>query len=263
MKTYIIERIQIYNNEAYLLVSPSDITYTMSLEFLKLMNFKENQTIELDDIELLEDYEKIVKVYQKALYYLSFKDYSEYNLKQKLLTHFDSYLINQAIRLLKRKKIIDDKMYANHKAHYYQERYYGYKAILYKLKEDHVSDLENLEYNYDLDKEKALEYSEYYLKKLKNKPLKMKKVLLENRLLQRGYSLEDKNYVFNFLVFEDDQDNERFLCKQAYNKIMHKYKIKYSGYQFKQKIIQNLSRKGFSYDIIIEIINESEASYDH
>ena len=73
---------------------------------------------------------------------------------------------------------------------------------------------------------------------------------LSTQLMGKGYSHRSIKAALNQVEFEVDKDEEwEALCFQG-EKISRKYKTKYTGWEFDQRVKQALYRKGFSLELI-------------
>ncbi|MCI4464048.1 MAG: regulatory protein RecX [Caldisericum sp.] len=92
-----------------------------------------------------------------ALNLLSRKDYSEFELREKLLQYFDSG-IEEVIEKLKERGLLSDERYAERLIDRYIKKKYGFLRIKMELEKRGLKDfgvLLNKMYTYDLEKENA------------------------------------------------------------------------------------------------------------
>ena len=117
-----------------------------------------------------------------ALHLLSFRDYSEYELREKLNKKFDRNAVENAIEKLKREGLLSDKQYVENIIRKYAiVKKYGYLKVEQELlrrgiKKEFYRDILDELYNEDKEEENALSIS---LKKPLNK--------LRVYLISRGY----------------------------------------------------------------------------
>uniref|UniRef100_A0A7C4U0M5 Regulatory protein RecX n=1 Tax=Caldisericum exile TaxID=693075 RepID=A0A7C4U0M5_9BACT len=123
---------------------------------------------------------KYNNAFEYALNLLSRKDYSEYELKEKLLQYFDSS-VDEVIEKLKERGLLSDERYTERLCEKYMKKKYGFLKIKCELEKRGIGREvidEVLPRLYTLEKEK--EIAQYYLSK---KP----KEKLYSYLIQKGF----------------------------------------------------------------------------
>jgi len=117
-----------------------------------------------------------------ALYLLSFRDYSEYELRKKLNKKFDRDAVENTIEKLKREGLLSDKQYVENIIRKYAiVKKYGYLKVEQELlrrgiKREFYRDILDELYNEDKEEENALSISS-------KRPLNKLRVYL----ISRGY----------------------------------------------------------------------------
>jgi len=100
-----------------------------------------------------------------ALYLLSFRDYSEYELKKKLDKKFEEHFVSKTIEKLKKKGLLSDKQYVEKIVRKYGiVKKYGYFRVEQELrkrgiKREFYEGLLNELYSEDKEEENALSIS--------------------------------------------------------------------------------------------------------
>lgn len=173
-------------------------------------------------------------------------------------------LVNQLIQKLKDQALLDDRIYGQAyvrtKAQVNRKgpmviardlRLRGLKdpVIAQALEEyPEASQLENLQI-----------LADKFIRSKQKLSLSMQKGKLFLHLIQKGY---DKTLVQNFLdqyqLEADPQDQANLLAEEGL-KALKKRQRKFQGYELKQRVMNDLSRKGFSYDDIQAWANQEEA----
>ena len=69
-------------------------------------------------------------------------------------------------------------------------------------------------------------------------------------MMTKGFSYSEAKDAFDTLEIEKDEEQEFYLLNKELEKQYRKFSKKYEGYELKQRLTQNLARKGFSYDDI-------------
>jgi regulatory protein len=168
-----------------------------------------------------------------------------------LTDKYDSKDVENLVIRLKKEGLIDDskyiKSFINDKINLSNDGPYKIKRDLIQkgIIEDLIEiDIDN---NILLDKLRRImpRYINLYKKNSKN-IIKNKTV---NYFLNLGYDKEIIEEVFDSLDVKGDNTK----IKKDYEKLIKKYKIKYSGYKLESTIKQKLFQKGYSIDEIYEI----------
>lgn len=239
-----------------------EVTIELSDHMIKQYMLKEGLSVDYDMIESLRDQNKAKEAYNKALNYLTYKDYTYKMMKEKLSSKMElsDIQLDMAMNYLEKKKFIDDRTYTQNYITQSQEKKIGINKIVNELKNRGVSPFiieECLEdYDYDKEYQQALslvdkmykENNKYSINELKNK--------MRNRLYQRGYNQELIEQVVNDFEFNYPPLHTYNLLKKEYAKIYNRYSKRYEGDLLKQKIITFLVSKGYDYDEIVNVVEE-------
>ena len=92
----------------------SAVTLELSDKVIDQYELYRGKTIDRNQFNTLKDHEQISRAYNKALKYLSIKDYTEQQMRKKLMDSgdYDDAQLDTTIQLLSEKNLINDKMYA-------------------------------------------------------------------------------------------------------------------------------------------------------
>ena len=183
------------------------------------------------------------------------KDYIKANFE------LNDQTIDLIIERLIDKKLLDDRRFTLGKIHSFKANFYSKKHVIASLKKLGISD-EIIDecYIYDMDSElaNATKVANKYLKSISNKSMNMKKQAIVAKLLYLGYSNDIANQAVESLDFSSSIVQEKDIIRKEGNKLLKKYKNKYSGTELRNKVFVSLANKGFSYDNIYALINEME-----
>ncbi len=206
------------------------------------------------DPKLIKEIEKEnqnIEMYETSLRYLDTKMRTEKEVIKYLTDKYNYKDVENLLIRLKKEGLIDDSKYVksfiNDKINLSNDGPYKIKRDLIQKRiiEDLIEiDIDN---NILLDKLRRImpRYINLYKKNSKNM-IKNKTV---NYFLNLGYDKEIIEEVFDSLDVKGDNTK----IKKDYEKLIKKYKAKYSGYKLESTIKQKLFQKGYSIDEINEI----------
>ncbi|MGP1370165.1 MAG: glycosyltransferase [Eggerthia catenaformis] len=215
-----------------------------------------------EELDALIDLEHVHDAYYKALKWLTYKDYTYIMMKEKLLENgrYNSIQVDMTMDLLLSKHLINDYDYTMDYLSYMINKGYGLKKASLELKNKGVSpstiDQCLAEFSADLEYDAAVEI----IKKLykENNKYSPKALLnyIRKRLFNKGFSNDVVEQAMNNINFEFPAEHTRLLLEKEYNRVYSRYKLKFDGHLLKTKIITFLVQKGYSYDLVLEIIEE-------
>lgn len=189
-----------------------------------------------------------------ALHYLSFKQRSETEVSNYLKKHdFQDQIIGRIIADLKDNRWIDDQKYAEtliqqnltagDKGPYLLKQKLRQKGVA-----EAVADQELAKTDFSPVADRV---SQKLFKKYQNK---LPETGLRNKIIQsltvKGFSYEEAKKTFAALSIETSDEIQEQLLDKELEKAYRRYSKKYEGYALKQRLIQYLARKGFSFDAI-------------
>ncbi|EHJ52681.1 recombination regulator RecX [Streptococcus macacae] len=195
-----------------------------------------------------------------ALYYLSFKQRTEKEIKDYLIKHdIKTAVIFQILTQLKEEKWLDDSKYIENilqqnlhcgdKGAYVLKQKLLRKGIEAQLIE---SALKNFDFT-SICLKAAQKLLKKYQKKLPQRALEDK---IKQALLTKGFSHQEVQIALAELDIENDSENEKELLYKELDKQYRKYQKKYEGYELKRHLTQSLARKGFDYHDIKNSLRE-------
>lgn len=221
-----------------------------------------------EDVDILKEHEKISAAYNKALHYLSYKDYTEKEMKNKLLLNedFDEILIEMVLELLIDKNLINDDEYVEHYFKKGERLGIGVHKLIYELKKKGVSPntIDQFLETYDREHEydKAYQMVDKYFKANSTKPIQAIIEHIKSRLYTKGFSQDTIDLVVSNYDFQISKEQTQEFLNREYDKVYRRYKNKYEGKTLKQKMIQFLIQKGYEYSDIVELIEVKESYND-
>jgi regulatory protein len=205
---------------------------------------------------------KQLKRDQQDLYFFRFaisklkKPLTAYEV-QTLMQQHDATkeVIESVMEKLMKRKYIDDEFYVNQ---YIQMKKYQYgpekiKDELLKKGVDHALITKAMSTIHE--KVILSELIPSKIKSIKNKSKRAMMNSVKTYFLSKGFTSElIESIIISHL--SSYSGNEIDLLKKAYEKLVHQYQKKYSGYELNQVIIQKLYQKGFKMEDIRNIIKE-------
>ncbi|MGE6258227.1 recombination regulator RecX [Heyndrickxia sporothermodurans] len=261
----IITKISVQKNNAERYNIFLDGQYAFSVDEEVLARFQLMKGKELTDLEIAEiDYEDdIRKSVNLAIQFLSYRMRSEKEVKDYLKQKdINELVIHEVIHKLFDLKYLNDQEFAiAYVRTQMNTTKKGTKTIQLELQDKGID--ENLigialqEFSEEQQISHAISLIDKLIKqnkKLSEKSLKQK---IEQTLLRKGYSFDMIQTALSEVDFSKDESEEwNALIEhgvKAYKKLQ-----KYTGYEFEQRMKQNLFRKGFSIELIDKFLNEYE-----
>lgn len=215
-----------------------------------LIKGRELTTEELSKIESeIINENLLLKVYN----YISYQFRSEYEIKKYLYgLSANENQVNDIIIKLKSLNMIDDNYLSVSILNYCIAQLKGPKIYKNKLYERRIEIIHNYNDNDQIEAiNKSIEKNKDKNKKL---PALKQKLLLTQKLLRDGF---EEKYVYKLIdevSFDDDTDEQLERLIKEYEKLQIKYS-KYTDYEKRNRIINNLMSKGYTYKQISKLIN--------
>ncbi len=274
--TYRIDKIKYRKNYADIeLVNPYDkIEVTIFSETSKERGYEQEKMITKDELtQLLEDEKKAV-AYQECIKMLSYKDRTRKEMYDILMnkTTLNAQEMNEIIEILQRQKLINDEKIVETAITSMREKLVGRHKVILELRKRGVPNYmidKYLVHNEVLDeKENALIFAMNLKSIVKEPSVMAKKEAIRRRLINRGFDSFIANYVVNELDFTAETENEKENCKAYAQKVksqLDKRNLKDEKSK-SRKLAASVARKGFSYELVQEVIRELEGEmnkYDH
>lgn len=250
-----ISKIKKINNKYTIILSDNS-----SLSFYSdtLIKYNLLKPREISDKELEEviNYNNYIETYNKALTYISYKQRTKKEIKDKLC-NYSIDVIDKVIKKLDELSLLDEKKYIE--AFINDQINLGNKGPFYIKKE-----LKKLNINIDYIDEILNNINEDVwiekVKKLVDKKINTNKKLPKGRLLLKikndlillGYSKNIIDKVLSNIIIEEDNEVIEMAFDNEYKRLSKKYKDK----ELEKKVKYNLYKKGFSLERIEEILNK-------
>ena len=218
----------------YLLeIDQKESLYVTEDTIVKYMLTK-GMTIDKKQLEDIKIFAQFSHGKNLALYYISFKQRTEKEVKDYLFKHdINPHIIPKIITNLKKDHWIDD----------------------YKLLESLAQqNLNSGDKGANVLKQK---WRQKLLRKYQGKlPAKALKDKLTQSLINKGFSFQESKLAINQLELEPDEEAEQALLYKEIDKQYNKFSKKYNGYELKQRLTQSLARKGYDFDAIASALRE-------
>lgn len=207
------------------------------------------------DINEITSRSEIDKYFVYASNLLGSRSYSKLKIKEKLIKKGASEVqTEQVIDLLIKYQLIDDNEVIKEYLEYASYKHYGYNRIKDDLFKKGITsyNIDKIKYDETREIKHALILIKDLDKKYDKYNYEVKKKHCYEALIRLGYNSDIALNALNELS-PLDESKERKLIKLDYEKAMRKYKDKYSGYEYKEKITEYLLSKGYRYKYIKEL----------
>lgn len=240
------------------------ITCSVPEKFVIQSQIEEGQVLEHDKFEEMQTYEIVVKGYNQALKYLTIKDYTKKQMRDKLIQnkYCDPRTIEIILKLLEEKNLIDDSTYAKEFIQNTSSKSLGFRKVLSKLKEkgiqdDIIEEIKNM-YSFDLELQKAISLVKKTIMGNQSKSKQALKKKVADKLFLNGFDYEVIQTAIESVSFDESLQKEKEILYKEYEKGLKKYQHRYNGKELANKMFIYLSRKGFEYDMIKSVLEEGE-----
>lgn len=265
--TYKVENIvEKANNlcEVILKFDNQTITCNVPERYVLSQQLEVGQVLEHEKFDEMQTYEIVLKGYHQALKYLTVRDYTRKQMKDKLSDKedYDEKQIEVILKLLEEKDLINDESYAKEFVHQSSSRHIGFRKVLSKLREKGIQDeiINRIKdtYSFDFELQKAIELVKKTISgnKTKSKQALRKKVI--DKLFINGFDYEVVQAAIDSVQFEQNDDLEKSILEKELNKALKKYQNRYEGKELDNKLFIYLSRRGFEYSMIKKALEERE-----
>ncbi|MDT8860972.1 recombination regulator RecX [Alkalihalobacillus sp. MEB130] len=244
------------------------VEYALSVDEDLLIKHRLTKGLEINEetlIQLIDEDEK-KKAYHLAINYLSYRIRSVQEMKQYLeKKEKEPRHIREVLDELLKQGLLNDEEFA--KAFIRSKQLTLMKGPLklkQELKQKGIAD-ETIEaaialFSEEEQKKKVLTWLEKQQSRRSSKiSSKAFKDKLSNQLLSKGYSQRVIIEAFSKLDFEEEDTEEwDAICFQG-DKVRKKLEGKYTGWEYEQRLKQQLYRKGFPLELIDQYIEEGES----
>ena len=242
----------------------SAVTLELSDKVIDQYELYRGKTIDRNQFNTLKDHEQISRAYNKALKYLSIKDYTEQQMRKKLMDSgdYDDAQLDTTIQLLSEKNLINDKMYAMNYFKRCTRLGIGHNKAIYNLRNYGVDTeiidtcLEELDDDEEYQAAMLL-INNYYQR---NTTISYRNIQrkIKEKLFLKGFTNDVIDKAMAEYDFEYDLEKEKLALEKDYLKASHRYEKKLEGKDLRNKIIDTLLKKGYNYEDIKNILEVKE-----
>ena len=244
------------NNNKYTIILSDNSSLSFYSDTLIKYNLLKPRDISDKELEEIINYNDYIEAYNKALTYISYKQRTKKEIKDKLC-NYSNDVSDKVIEKLDELGLLDEKRYIE--AFINDQINLGNKGPFYIKKE-----LEKLNINsYYIDEFLNNIKDEIWIEKVKkivykkintNRKLPKERLLLKikNDLILLGYSKNIIDKVLSNVIIEEDNEVIEMAFDKEYKRLSKKYKDK----ELENKIRYNLYKKGFNLERIEEILNK-------
>lgn len=250
-----ISKIKKKNNKYTIILSDNSSLSFYSDTLIKY-NLLKPRDISDKELEEIINYNDYIEAYNKALTYISYKQRTKKEIKDKLC-NYSNDVSDKVIEKVDELGLLDEKRYIE--AFINDQINLGNKGPFYIKKE-----LEKLNINsYYIDEFLNNIKDDIWIEKVKkivykkintNRKLPKERLLLKikNDLILLGYSKNIIDKVLSNVIIEEDNEVIEMTFDKEYKRLSKKYKDK----ELENKIRYNLYKKGFNLERIEEILNK-------
>ena len=255
-------------NEVIFLFDESEIILELSDKIIKSYDLEVGKEISKETFDILKDHEQVTRAYNKALKFLTVKDYTYNQMKKKLMDsgNYDDAQLDTTLELHQNKNLINDEEYTVNYLKRCTRLGVGLNKAIYNLRNYGVSDEiidQCLEKNsFDDEYLAATKIIDTYYNRNIGFSYKAMLKKIRDKLYIKGFTNEAIEKALSDYDFEFDYEKEHNALEKEFIKQKKKYSKKYDTNQLKEKIINNLLRKGYNYEDIKEIMNKEGALED-
>lgn len=258
------------NQEYYNIYIDGEYQFSLHQELVILYGVKKGKRLDVEEMEeiILEDQKK--RAFNLCLHYLSYTRRTQWQLEEYLQKKdFSPEVIQRAIEKLKYYNMIDDKVYVQS---YIAEKKLGNpisrKKLIFDLEKKGIQKelLNNLEqwFTNEEEYEQAQRLVKKYNKKYKKLSPRERTYKIGQAGQRRGFSWEIMKEAMQDIVIDSNEGENQHSQSVDRDKAFEwgkKYKKRYgkkgvSGFALKGKIMQALRRRGYSWEIIEEVLKE-------
>lgn len=240
-----------------------DGTFAFSVDESVLAKYELRKGKEIDELDIAEIHyeDDIRKAYNEALRFLGKRMRTEGEVRKFLKEkNVDEPIVQEVIHRLYEYKFLNDKEYA-----YAYVRTQinttdkGVKLIKRELLEKGIDDALAEEALMQFSKEEQIEKAAQLTVKFMNKNHKDSQFILKQKaeqlLLRKGYPSDIIREVMKEMDSDNDEMREMDALRIQWKKVHRKYS-RLSSYEYEQKVKQSLYRKGFSLELIEQLLRE-------
>ncbi|KAB2328531.1 recombination regulator RecX [Cytobacillus depressus] len=240
-----------------------DDKYAFSVDEDVLIKHQLKKGMELDEFSISEIayQDDIRKSYNTAIQFLSRRMRSEKEVRKHLADKdVDEIVIREVIHKLYEYRFLDDQEFAVAFVRTLMNTTdKGSEVIRGELREkgiaENLIDIAMKEYPYENEFAAALKLCEKFVQKNTRDSSRVMKQKLEQLLYRKGYPLE----IIQAAIAETEMEKEvdvEIAALRTYAEKAHRKFSSLNGFEYEQKMKQTLYRKGFSMELIEDVIAE-------
>lgn len=223
-----------------------------------------------DELSLLMEDENLAFGYKQCINKLSYKDRTRKEIYDMLMekTSLDAKQMNRIIDILENQGLINDRKFLESAVVTLKDKLMGRHKMILQLRKRGVPAYLIDEYFTDDDfieeTRKGLELAEKYKEIVKEPSVHGKKDKIRRRLINQGYDYGVAASVVGQLNFSEESENEEENCRQFAYKAqenLRRRNLKDKA-MYRRKLMQAVSKKGFSLELTRKIVNELEGEFD-
>ncbi len=254
--------VQKKNKERFNLYLDDEFEMGIDVNTFVHFNLKKGQIVDAKDMQQIQDFEQYRQAINDAIQYISYRKRTDYEVQQHLAQKdFSDTVIAQVIDYCYEQRLLDNRDYANSlKNTMLLTTDKGPTVFKQKLVKAGVSPSIIEDYVRRYEEEQPLDdivkVAAKISKQKKGPEIKVKEKVTQS-LMQKGYTFERINDVFEELDISQSEDELNHLLQRDLEKSYNKYARKYEGQKRVNKTIEALMRKGYNYDKIKDKLEES------
>ena len=242
----------------------SSVTLELTDKIIEQYDIYKGKVINRDEFNVYKDLEQISRAYNKALKYLAVKDYTEQQMRKKLMNSgdYDDTQLDATIQLLIDKNLINDHVYAMNYFKRCTRLGIGKNKAIYNLRNNGI-DLEIIdncieELDDDDEYQAALILINSYYQRNNSISYRNIQRKIKEKLFLKGFTNDIIDRAMAQYDFEYDHEKEQLALEKDYYKAYNRYNRKLEDNELKNKIIDTLLKKGYNYEDIKTILEIKE-----
>ncbi|MBM6842130.1 RecX family transcriptional regulator [[Clostridium] spiroforme] len=241
----------------------SAVSLELTDKIIEEFGIEKGKTFDRDQFDALKDLEQVSRAYNKALKYLTVKDYTYHQMRKKLMDKgdYDDTQLDATLDLLCEKNLINDELYSINYLKRCSRLGIGINKAIYNLRNYGV-DSEVIDHCLDeLDDEEyqaATHLIDSYFKKNSTNSFKNIQKRIKEKLYIKGFTIDTIEKAMSDYDFIYDDEKEKQTLEKEIDKIYKRYSMKLNSKELKNKLIDSLLRKGYNYDDIKSVLISKE-----
>lgn len=241
----------------------SSVSLELTDKIIEEFGIEKGKVFDREQFDALKDLEQVSRAYNKALRYLTVKDYTYSQMRQKLMDKgdFDDTQLDATLDLLCEKNLINDEMYAANYLKRCSRLGIGLNKAIYNLRnygidseiiDNCLEDIDDEEYT------AATHLIDDYFKRNNSNSFKHIQMRIKEKLYVKGFTSDTIDKAMSDYDFVYDDEKEKMALAKEANKVYLKYAKKLSDNELRNKLIDTLLRKGYNYDDIKDFLADKE-----